>query len=733
MDHDPDLPRYQDPAFSIEKRVDDLVGRMTCEEKVSQMCYNSPAIPRLGVPEYNWWNECLHGVARAGVATVFPQSIALAASFNPALIEQISSAIADEARAKHHEAVRRNDRGIYKGLTFWTPNINIFRDPRWGRGQETYGEDPHLTGELAVAFIRGLQGDNRDESSYLKAAACAKHYAVHSGPESLRHEFDARVAAKDLWETYLPAFRRAVCEAGVEAVMGAYNRVNGQPACASKELLQHILRDTWGFRGHVVSDCGALEDIFGKHMVAATPEEAAAQAVNAGCDLDCGAVYAKLVAAVEEGLISEDHLDQAVKRLFRTRFRLGMFDPEEQVPFASIPYEANDSPEHDALNRLAACQSMVLLKNTDSVLPVDFQALETIAVIGPNADNKDSLLGNYNGVPSHFTTPLAAIRNAVGDNTRVYYAEGCPLAEHDHSFWGRSPRAGFSEALAAAERADIVIMCLGLSPALEGEEGATAESDGGGDRIGLNLPGLQQELLETVAGTEKPIVLVLLNGSPITLGWAQDNIPAILEAWYPGQRGGKAVVDVLTGTCNPAGRLPVTFVRSIDEPPPFTDYAMTGRTYRYLESPPLYPFGYGLSYTRFDYADLTLSSSRVQAGESLTASVTVSNLGPRDGEEVVQLYREHLSVSTKVPRHELRGVRRVEVPAGEGTTVEFRLGPEDMAYVTDEGHRVIAPGFIRLYVGGQQPDERSRELTGEEPLSAKVEIVGSCFEVGERR
>ncbi len=733
MDHDPDLPRYQDPAFSIEKRVDDLVGRMTCEEKVSQMCYNSPAIPRLGVPEYNWWNECLHGVARAGVATVFPQSIALAASFNPALIEQISSAIADEARAKHHEAVRRNDRGIYEGLTFWTPNINIFRDPRWGRGQETYGEDPHLTGELAVAFIRGLQGDNRDESSYLKAAACAKHYAVHSGPESLRHEFDARVAAKDLWETYLPAFRRAVCEAGVEAVMGAYNRVNGQPACASKELLQHILRDTWGFRGHVVSDCGALEDIFGKHMVAATPEKAAAQAVNAGCDLDCGAVYAKLVAAVEEGLISEDHLDQAVKRLFRTRFRLGMFDPEEQVPFASIPYEANDSPEHDALNRLAACQSMVLLKNTDSVLPVDFQALETIAVIGPNADNKDSLLGNYNGVPSHFTTPLAAIRNAVGDNTRVYYAEGCPLAEHDHSFWGRSPRAGFSEALAAAERADIVIMCLGLSPALEGEEGATAESDGGGDRIGLNLPGLQQELLETVAGTEKPIVLVLLNGSPITLGWAQDNIPAILEAWYPGQRGGKAVVDVLTGTCNPAGRLPVTFVRSIDELPPFTDYAMTGRTYRYLESPPLYPFGYGLSYTRFDYADLTLSSSRVQAGESLTASVTVSNLGPRDGEEVVQLYREHLSVSTKVPRHELRGVRRVEVPAGEGTTVEFRLGPEDMAYVTDEGHRVIAPGFIRLYVGGQQPDERSRELTGEEPLSAKVEIVGSCFEVGERR
>ncbi|HEY8343681.1 MAG TPA: glycoside hydrolase family 3 C-terminal domain-containing protein, partial [Bacillota bacterium] len=582
------LPVFRDPNRDLEERVRDLVARLSLEEKISQMVYFSSALSRVGIPEYNWWNECLHGVARAGVATVFPQAIGLAASFNQELVEKVASAIADEARAKHHEFARKEDRGIYKGLTFWSPNLNIFRDPRWGRGQETYGEDPYLTGRLGVAFIRGLQGDH---PKYLKVAACAKHYAVHSGPENLRHEFNAVVSRKDLRETYLPAFRDAVIEAKVESVMGAYNRVNGEPACASPMLLQQILREEWGFDGHVVSDCGAIEDIHKHHKYTSSPEESAALAVNNGCDLNCGRIFTYLQKAVEQGLITEEAIDQAVTRLLKTRFKLGMFDPAEKVPYANIPYEVNDSPEHRRLALQAARESIVLLKNEGGLLPLNREEIKSIAVIGPNADSKDILLGNYFGQPSQYVTPLSGIREVAGPGVRILYAEGCDLTTTTPGFWGEKPTSGFAEAIAAVERADVAIMCLGISPKLEGEEGAVANSDGGGDRVSLELPGMQEELLKAVATVGKPVILVIFNGSPLAINWAQEEIPAIIEAWYPGEEGGRALAEVIFGDYNPAGRLPVTFVKSLDQLPAFTDYSMKGRTYRYMQAEPLYPFG----------------------------------------------------------------------------------------------------------------------------------------------
>src|SRR5690554_1348707 len=586
---------------------------MTMEEKISQMLYSSTAIGRLDIHEYNWWNECLHGVARAGTATVFPQAIGMAATFSPDRLYDVASANADEARAKYNEFQKHEDRGIYKGLTFWTPNINIFRDPRWGRGQETYGEDPYLTGRLGVSFIKGLQGD---DPQYMKAAACAKHFAVHSGPESERHEFDAIASPKDMRETYLPAFRDAVKEAKVEAVMGAYNRTNGEPCCASKTLMQDILRDEWGFEGHYVSDCGAILDFHEHHKITSGPVESAALAVNMGCDLNCGWIYEHLAEAVKQGLVSEETIDVSVKRLFRTRFKLGMFDPEDRVPFNKILYEVNDSDEHRKLALETARESIVLLKNTDSYLPLNKDEIKTVAVIGPNADRKESLLGNYFGLPSKYVTVLEGIRQAVNEDTRVFYAEGCALGETPESFWGNPPTTGFAEALAAAERSDLVVMCLGLSPEFEGEEGSVAESDGGGDKINLNLPGLQLDLLKVISQTGKPIVLVLLNGSPVELNWAHENVEAILEAWYPGEEGGTAIADILFGNYNPGGRLPITFVKSIDQLPPFRDYSMKNRTYRYMESDPLYPFGYGLSYTSFKYSNLTLDRKEISTEDN---------------------------------------------------------------------------------------------------------------------
>lgn len=728
MNSNEKIPAYQNPDLPIEERVDDLVSRMTLEEKISQLLYYSPAIGRLGINEYNWWNECLHGVARAGVATVFPQAIGMAATFSTDRIYKVASAIADEARAKYNSFQKHEDRGIYKGLTFWTPNINIFRDPRWGRGQETYGEDPYLTGRMGVSFIKGLQGDH---PRYMKAAACAKHFAVHSGPESERHEFNAVASPKDLRETYLPAFRDAVKEAKVEAVMGAYNRTNGEPCCASKSLMQDILRDEWGFEGHYVSDCGAIQDFHEHHKITSGPVESAALAVNTGCDLNCGWVYEHLTEAVKQGLVSEETIDRSVKRLYKTRFKLGMFDPEDRVPFNNIPYEVNDSDEHRQLALETARESIVLLKNKDSFLPLNRDDIKTIAVIGPNADRKEVLLGNYFGLPSKYVTVLEGIQQAVNEGTRVYYAEGCALGETPESFWGNPPTTGFAEALTAAEKSDVVIMCLGLSPDFEGEEGSVAESDGGGDKLSLSLPGLQLELLKVISQTGKPIVLVLLNGSPVDLNWAHENVEAILEAWYPGEEGGKAVADVIFGSYNPAGRLPVTFVKSMDQLPPFRDYSMINRTYRYLEREPLYPFGYGLSYTKFSYSNLSVSREKfsTEDDEDILVSVEVENTGKYDGDEVVQLYIKDLEASVRAPVWQLNGVKRIHLKTGEKTKLDFTLKKRQFALIDKEGKCLLEPGKFRIYVGGQQPDRRSKELTNNEVLWIDIEFTGKLLEM----
>jgi beta-glucosidase len=722
---DNNMPIYLDPDRPLEERVEDLVSRLTLEEKVSQMIFASSAIPRLGIPEYNWWNECLHGVARAGVATVFPQAIGMAASFNDKLMHRVACAISDEGRAKHHEFARQGDRGIYKGLTFWSPNINIFRDPRWGRGQETYGEDPYLTGRMGVAFVKGIQGD---DPKYLKAVATPKHYAVHSGPEPLRHSFDARVSPKDLRETYLPAFKECVKEGKAVSVMGAYNRTNGEPCCASPTLLQKILRDEWGFDGYVVSDCGAITDIHAHHKVTDTAEESAALAVNAGCDLNCGRAFESLVNAAKQGLISEEAIDTAVKRLYRARFQLGMFDPPERVPYAQIPYEVNDCEEHRQLALEMARESMVLLKNEDGLLPLS-KDLNTIAVIGPNADDKKVLLGNYNGTPSKYVTALEGIRSKVSPKTKVIYAEGCDITVSQEGFWGEEATRGFAEAISAAQRADAVIMCLGLSPELEGEEGDAAASSAGGDKTSLDLPGMQEELLKAVCATGKPVVLVLFSGSPVSINWAHENVPAILQAWYPGEEGGTAIADVLFGDYNPGGRLPVTFVKSLDQVPPFTDYSMKGRTYRYMEEEPLYPFGYGLSFTTFEYSNLKLSRETINAGESINISVNVKNTGHVAGDEIVQLYIKDLEASVDVPIHELRGFKRIKLQPGETATVSFTLTPRQMALIDNDGKCILEPGRFKVMVGGRQPDRRSEVLTGTQVLAAEFEVKGEPMEM----
>ncbi|MFW5718752.1 MAG: glycoside hydrolase family 3 C-terminal domain-containing protein [Halanaerobium sp.] len=720
--------KYRDPSLPLTERVNDLVSRMTLEEKMSQMIYDAASVERLDIKKYNWWNECLHGVARAGTATVFPQAIGMAASFNEKLLQDVADTIGDEARAKYNQAQKKDDRGIYKGLTFWTPNINIFRDPRWGRGQETYGEDPYLTGRLGVAFIKGLQGEH---PKYLKAAACAKHFAVHSGPESERHHFDAVVNKKDLRETYLPAFRDAVKEGKVEAVMGAYNRVNGEPACASQELMENILRGEWGFDGHYVSDCGAIEDIYLRHKVQDSPEEAAAMAVNKGCDLNCGRVYESMKIAVEKGLLTEETIDISVKRLMKSRFKLGMFDPAEEVPFNEIPYEVNDSRENRELARETARQSIVMLKNKDDILPLNKKELDSVAVIGPNADSQPVLIGNYSGKASKYVTLVDGIHNAVSDNTRVYYAEGCDLRTTEPSYWGNQPDAGFAEAVTVAEKSDVVIMCLGISPELEGEEGAVANSDGGGDKIDLKLPGMQEELLAAVAETGKPIVAVITNGSPVELNSVDKKADAVLEAWYPGEEGGNAVADILFGDYNPSARLPVTFVRSMDQLPDFKDYSMENRTYRFMNSDPLYPFGFGLSYTDFEYSNLELSQSEFQSDDpgEIKIKTVIKNTGEREGREIAQLYLKDLEASVSVPKFELRGVKTLELKAGEEEKVEFTLTARDFALIDEDGKAVLEPGKFEIFVGGSQPDQYSQNLKGESVLSTGIKVTGKKIEL----
>ncbi|SIR24553.1 glycoside hydrolase family 3 C-terminal domain-containing protein [Halanaerobium kushneri] len=721
--------KYKNPSLPLTERVEDLVSRMTLEEKMSQMIYDAAAVERLDIKKYNWWNECLHGVARAGTATVFPQAIGMAASFNEELLHDVAGTIADEARAKYNQAQKKDDRGIYKGLTFWTPNINIFRDPRWGRGQETYGEDPYLTGRLGVAFIKGLQGDH---PKYLKAAACAKHFAVHSGPESERHHFDAEVNKKDLRETYLPAFRDAVKEGKVEAVMGAYNRVNGEPACASKELMENILREEWNFDGHYVSDCGAIEDIYLRHQVQESPEEAAAMAVNKGCDLNCGRVYESMKIAVEKGLLTEAVIDKSVKRLMKTRFKLGMFDPEDEVPFNQIPFEVNDSQENRELARETARQSIVMLKNEEDILPLNKAELDSIAVIGPNADSQPVLIGNYSGKASKYVTLIDGIHNAVSDQTRVYYAEGCDLRTTEPSYWGNQPDAGFAEAVSIAEKSDVVIMCLGISPELEGEEGAVANSDGGGDKIDIALPGMQEQLLTAVAETGKPIIAVITNGSPVNLNSVDQKARAVLEAWYPGEEGGNAVADILFGDYNPSAKLPVTFVRSMDQLPDFRDYSMQNRTYRFMEADPLYPFGFGLSYTDFEFSNLKLSSESFSTDSEIEIKVStkIKNAGEYRGAEVVQLYLKDLDSSVPTPKYELRGIKKIELDPGEEKTVEFELTRRDFALINQEGQAILEAGEFNIYVGGSQPNNYSQQLKKQKVLVEKLEVKGNSVELG---
>jgi beta-glucosidase len=873
--------RAQGGTPPFEQRAAALVARMTLEEKVAQLQHEAPAIERLGVPAYVWWNECLHGVARAGRATVFPQAIGLAATWDEALTLRVATAISDEARAKHHEFVRRGKRGIYEGLTFWSPNVNIFRDPRWGRGMETYGEDPFLAGRMAVQFVRGLQGD---DPVWLKAVATPKHFAVHSGPESSRHGFDAVTDERDLRDTYLPQFEAAVHEGGALSVMCAYNRYLGEPACASPFLLGQVLRGEWGFGGYVVSDCDAIDDIVSGHKLASTDAEAAAISLRAGCDLNCGTTYRALGDAVTKGLVTEAEIDRALVRLFTIRFRLGMFDPPEAVRWSRIPYSVVDSAEHRALALRAARESIVLLKNEGAVLPLS-PKLRRIAVIGPNADDEEVLLGNYNGTPTRAVTPLAGLRAALAGGAEVTYAQGAdwagglpalevvpasalrtrrggrtvhgltaeyfdvsreavptgnwhsatlafpeltsapaltrveetldvhwldgtpdprlpddgfaarwtgelvapasgdyllggygltgfriwlddallvefksrhepakktkpvPLVKgrsyrlrvewfdrtEDARFqllWCRPDRRLERDALRAARRADAIVAVMGLSPRLEGEEMAVPVAGfAGGDRVDIGLPPAQQGLLEKLVATGKPVVLVLLNGSALAIPWAAAHVPAIVEAWYGGEEAGTAIAEVLLGRYNPAGRLPVTVYASPGQLPPFEDYRMEGRTYRYFRGAPLYRFGDGLSYTRFAYAKLSLPES-VTAGEPVQVSVEVRNAGARAGDEVVQLYVSDLEASAPVPIRSLAGFRRIALEPGERRTVSFTVTPRQLSVIDASYRRVVEPGLFEISVGGRQPEPgdaaggaNARVLTGRGRVTGAAKLA----------
>lgn len=842
---------FMNSALDMDTRVADLVGRMTLEEKSEQMMNGAPAISRLGVPAYNWWSEGLHGVARAGLATVFPQAIGLAASWDEAMMFEVADAISDEARAKHHAFVARDKRFLYQGLTIWSPNINIFRDPRWGRGQETYGEDPFLTGKLAVQFIQGLQGK---DDTYLKTIATVKHFAVHNGPEPERHVFDVDVPEKDLVETYLPQFEMGLKEGGAYSLMCAYNRFRGEAACASKELLQKILRDKWKFKGFVVSDCGAILDIHENHKITKTPEESAALAVKRGTELNCGKQYFALVNAVKQGLISEAEIDIAVSRLFMARFKMGMFDPAEKVSYQNIPYSVVDSPKHQQLALDAARKSMVLLKNAATkngvkILPLS-KKLTNIAVIGPNSNQWLMLLGNYNGVPSAPITPLQGIKNAVASGTKVTFAQGSELADGlpmyypvpasalhtaknlpgltaeffdgdsvnakllyseimpnlDVNWNDKAPRADMdddnftvrwsgtitpeltgnyqigvittcntnlyldgklvastpyhfrneygdprlrksdpikliagkqykievtatesyadaqvqlvwaqpkpnlkAEALAIAKDADAIIMVMGLTARMEGEE-MDIQVDGfrGGDRTKIALPKVQRDLIKDIEALGKPVVLVLLNGSALAINWANEHVDAIIEGWYPGQAGGQAIADVIFGDYNPAGRLPITFYKSVDDLPDFTDYNMTSQTYRFFKNEPLYPFGYGLSYSEFTYSKLYVPNNANML-KPVTVSVTVTNTGEMAGEEVVQVYlaNKHIpALKRELPQviRQLVGFKRIMLKQGESKQLKFVIPTSSFSQVLDNGDKRFLPGTFELSVGGGQPN-----------------------------
>ena len=682
------------------QKAEALVSEMTLEEKASQLCFDAPAIERLGIPAYNWWNEALHGVARAGTATVFPQAIGLAAAFDTDLMADAGAVIATEGRAKYNAAMRHGDRDIYKGLTFWAPNVNIFRDPRWGRGHETYGEDPVLTARLAVPFIKGIQG----EGEFMKAAACAKHFAVHSGPEAVRHEFNAVASLKDMEETYLPAFRACVQEAGVEAVMGAYNRTNGEPCCASPALMKR-LREDWGFEGHFVSDCWAIRDFHEHHKVTGSMEESAAMALNAGCDVNCGCSYRRLMDAYEAGLVTEETITASCIRLFTTRYLLGLFEDTE---YDRIPFTAVSAPEHVALAGRAARESIVMLKN-DGILPLDRSTLKTIAVIGPNADSRAALIGNYHGTASRYVTVLEGIQDAAGKDVRVLYSQGSDLWRATVEALADPVRNDrLAEALAAAEIADVVIFVGGLDETLEGEEGDTGNAYSSGDKKDLLLPRVQRDLLHALLDLGKPVVVVNMTGSSVDLAEAQDKAGAVLQAWYPGQEGGRAVADILFGTSSPSGKLPVTFYRTCDDLPDFTNYSMKGRTYRYYDGEPLYPFGFGLT-----YGNTLATSLAVQAdGAGARVAVTVKNEGTRDTEDVLQIYVRGLLDPWAPPHPSLAAFKRVLLRAGEVKRIEVELPAEAFTSVDDKGVRAVRSQRFEILAGFSQPDPRSEALTG---------------------
>ena len=747
-----------------KKKAEALVEKMTLEEKAEQLKYGAPALKRLGIPAYNWWNEGLHGVARAGQATVFPQAIGMAATFDTDLVKEVADVVATEGRAKYNAYSGKNDRDIYKGLTFWSPNVNIFRDPRWGRGHETYGEDPYLTSRLGVAFVEGLQGDGET----MKAAACAKHFAVHSGPEAVRHEFDAEATPKDMEETYLPAFQALVQEAGVEAVMGAYNRTNGEPCCGSPKL-QKILREDWGFDGHFVSDCWAIRDFHEHHMVTKNARESAALAINNGCDLNCGNTYLHILGAVQDGLVSEETITEAAVRLFTTRCLLGLFDGSE---YDAIPYTEVESPAHLALAEKAAQESFVLLKN-NGILPLEKSKIKTIGVIGPNANSRAALVGNYHGTASRYVTILEGLQDYLGEDVRVLTSTGCELFR-DRTENLAFPADRLSEAKIVADNSDVVVLCVGLDETLEGEEGDTGNSYASGDKMDLQLPQVQRDLMEAVKETGKPVVLCLMAGSDIDLSYASEHFDAVLQLWYPGAQGGKAAAKVLFGEVSPSGKLPVTFYESLDELPEFTDYRMAGRTYRYMKGKAQYPFGYGLTYgdvrvteamiagcedaekesTGKAVEDRNVGTGNAEIGyagneegvtdnkkksikaagqpeqteaacesgskssdrgfdpQALTILADICNAGTHAADEVLQVYVKNYDCADPDKHPELCAFARIHLDAGEKKQIRIPVGHRALTVVGEDGIRRDDGKSYTFYVGCSQPDARSEELTG---------------------
>ena len=697
------MEKYKDPNLSFQERAEDLADKMTFEEQVPQLSYGAPAIDRLGVPAYNWWNEGLHGVARSGTATMFPQAIGLAAMFDDKLLGKVAKIIATEARAKYNASAKKGDRDIYKGLTLWSPNINIFRDPRWGRGHETYGEDPYLTTKLGVSFVKNLQGDGK----FMMAAGCAKHFAAHSGPEALRHEFNTIASKKDLAETYLPAFEALVKDAKVEGVMGAYTRLNGDPTCASPFLMGKLKE--WGFNGYFVSDCWAIRDFHESHHVTKTPTESAAMAINAGCDLNCGNTYVHMIAAEQEGLVSKDTIRKAVVNLMRTRMRLGLF--EEHTEFDDIPYDVVACDEHRKVSLECAEKSMVLLKN-EGLLPLKKESLKSIAVIGPNSDSIDALRGNYYGTSIAPKTFLEGIRDEVeGSGIRVYYAEGASLS-NDRIQPLAFAEDGIAEALILAEMSDAVVLCVGLDATLEGEQGDTGNAFDSGDKRDLLLPEGQRVLVEKVLALGKPTVVVLAAGSSINP--LAEKADALIQAWYPGELGGTALANILFGKVSPSGKLPLTFYQSIEGIPDFADYSMKDRTYRYTRNNILYPFGYGLTYSKVVVTDCVYDASTGKA------SVTVQNQGDVDTEDIVQLYIHNATSKNATPFPKLCGFKRVAIPAGGETVVELAIEEGAFDVVNDEGEVIRDGNTFDLYAGTSQPDDLSRELTGSSCVRVSV-------------